>query len=168
ILHRIPRERQFLVFSATLNFDVLRTAYQFGSEPIEINVSRDQAKAENVKDMIFHVGQDEKPQHLLSLIKKHNPQQSIIFTNFKMSVEKVAHFLNSNGIQAMAISSLLSQAQRNRVIQQFKAENNMNVLVATDVAARGLDIQGVDLVVNYDLPNDPESYVHRIGRTGRA
>ncbi|MFS4458566.1 DEAD/DEAH box helicase [Bdellovibrio sp. HCB2-146] len=168
ILQRVPRERQFLVFSATLNFDVLNTAYQFGSEPVEINISRDQAKAENVKDMIFHVGNDEKPQHLLSLLKLHNPKQAIIFTNFKLSVEKIARFLVDNGVPAMAISSLLTQAQRNRVIEQFKAENNMNILVATDVAARGLDIKGVDVVINYELPNDSESYVHRIGRTGRA
>lgn len=168
ILQRVPRERQFLVFSATLNFDVLNTAYQFGSEPVEINISRDQAKAENVKDQIFHVGSEEKPQHLLSLLKVHNPRQAIVFTNFKLSVEKIAKFLVDNGVPAMAISSLLTQAQRNRVIEQFKAENNMNVLVATDVAARGLDIKGVDMVVNYELPNDSESYVHRIGRTGRA
>lgn len=168
ILQRVPRERQLLVFSATLNFDVLNTIYQFGSEPVEINISRDQAKAENVKDQIFHVGSDEKPQQLLSLLKAHNPKQAIIFTNFKMSVEKIAKFLVDNGIPASAISSLLTQAQRNRVIEQFKAENNMNILVATDVAARGLDIKGVDLVINYELPMDCESYVHRIGRTGRA
>jgi superfamily II DNA/RNA helicase len=168
ILQRVPRDRQFLVFSATLNFDVLNTAYQFGSEPVEINISRDQAKAENVKDQIFHVGNDEKPQHLLSLLKIHNPTQAIIFTNFKMSVERIAKFLVDNGVPAMAISSLLTQAQRNRVIEQFKAENNMNILVATDVAARGLDIKGVDMVINFELPMDSESYVHRIGRTGRA
>ncbi|WP_413558813.1 DEAD/DEAH box helicase [Bdellovibrio sp. HCB209] len=168
ILQRVPRERQFLVFSATLNFDVLNTAYQFGSEPVEINISRDQAKAENVKDQIFHVGNAEKPQHLLSLLKLHNPKQAIIFTNFKLNVEKITKFLVDNDVPAMAISSLLTQAQRNRVIEQFKAENHLNILVATDVAARGLDIKGVDLVINYELPMDSESYVHRIGRTGRA
>jgi len=168
ILQRIPRERQFLVFSATLNFDVLNTAYQFGAEPFEINISRDQARAENVKDEIFHVGSHEKPQHLLSLLKVQNPKQAIIFTNFKLNVEKITKFLTDNGIPAMAISSLLTQAQRNRVIEQFKAENHLNILVATDVAARGLDVKGVDLVINYELPMDCESYVHRIGRTGRA
>lgn len=168
ILHRIPRDRQFLVFSATLNFDVLNTAYQFGAEPTEVNISRDQAKAENVKDFIYHIGQDEKPQVLLSIIKNQNPQQAIVFTNFKHSVERLARFLNDNGVHGMAISSLLSQAQRTRVMQQFKTANSLNVLVATDVAARGLDIKGVDLVVNYEMPSDPESYVHRIGRTGRA
>lgn len=168
ILQRIPRERQYLVFSATLNFDVLNTAYQFGSEPIELNISRDQTKAENVKDQIFHVGSDEKPIHLLSLIKSLNPKQTIIFTNFKLNVDRIARFLTENGVNAMGISSLLTQAQRNKVLENFKAENDKNILVATDVAARGLDIKGVDLVVNFELPNDPESYVHRIGRTGRA
>lgn len=168
ILQRVPEKRQFLVFSATLNFEVLTTAYQFGAEPIEINISRDQTKADNVKDQIFHVGNHEKPQHLLSLLKVHAPKQAIIFSNFKMNVEKIARFLTENGYPAMAISSLLTQAQRNKVIESFKAENQMNILVATDVAARGLDIKGVDLVINYEMPQDAESYVHRIGRTGRA
>jgi ATP-dependent RNA helicase RhlB len=168
ILSRIPQERQFLVFSATLNFDVLNTAYQFGADPVEINISKDQAKADNVKDEIFHVGHDEKPAYLLSLLKKHNPKQAIIFSNFKFNVERLAKFLSDNGVPAMGISSLLTQAQRTRVIEQFKAENEKNILVATDVAARGLDIKGVDMVINYELPQDAESYVHRIGRTGRA
>lgn len=168
ILQRIPRERQFLVYSATLNFDVLNTAYQFGSEPVEINISRDQARAENVKDQIFHVGNDEKAMQLLSLMKRQNPKQAVVFTNFKHNVDRIARFLTDNGYPAMAISSLLTQAQRTRVIEQFKAENNMNIMVATDVAARGLDIKGVDMVINFELPQDSESYVHRIGRTGRA
>lgn len=168
ILQRVPRERQFLVYSATLNFDVLNTAYQFGAEPVEIDVSRDQAKAENVKDEILHVGHDEKPMYLLSILKKANPKQAIIFSNFKLNVERIAQFLSENGVPAMGISSLLTQSQRNRVLEQFKAENEKNILVATDVAARGLDIKGVDMVINFDLPMDSESYVHRIGRTGRA
>jgi ATP-dependent RNA helicase RhlB len=168
ILSRIERTRQFLVFSATLNFDVLNTAYQFGSEPVEINISKDVAKADHVKDQIYHVGNAEKPQFLLSIFKKEKPTQTIIFTNFKTNVDRVSHFLSENGIPAMGISSLMSQAQRTQVISKFKASNNQNVLVATDVAARGLDISDVDLVVNYELPQDCESYVHRIGRTGRA
>lgn len=137
ILQRVPQDRQYLVFSATLNFEVTNTAYQFGSEPLELNVSRDQTKAENVKDEIFHVGHDEKPMHLLSLLKMQNAKQTIIFTNFKMNVDRIAKFLLDNGVHAMGISSLLTQAQRNRVMEAFKAENEKNVLVATDVAARG-------------------------------
>lgn len=168
LLRRIPKDRQFLVFSATLNFDVLNVAYEFGADPIEINISKDQAKAENVKDTLYHVGQEEKPAYLLSLLRKHNPKQTIIFSNFKRNVERIALFLSRNGQPAVGISSLLSQGQRNRVLAQFKAENDKNILVATDVAARGLDIKGVDLVINFELPDDPENYVHRIGRTGRA
>jgi superfamily II DNA/RNA helicase len=168
ILERIPKDRQFLVFSATLNFDVLNTAYQFGADPVEINVSLDQSKAENVKDELFHVGDNDKAMYLLSLLKKYNPKQAIIFSNFKFSVERIARFLSENGVPAMGISSLLTQAQRTRVMEQFRAENEKNILVATDVAARGLDIKGVDLVINFELPMDAESYVHRIGRTGRA
>jgi ATP-dependent RNA helicase RhlB len=168
VLRRVPKDRQFLVFSATLNFDVLNVAYEFGADPVEINISRDQAKAENVKDNIFHVGHDEKPSYLLSLIKKHEPKQAIIFSNFKHNVDRIARFLTSNGVPAVGISSLLTQAQRNKVMEQFKGDNDRNILVATDLAARGLDIKGVDLIMNFDLPDDPENYVHRIGRTGRA
>ena len=168
ILSRVPRERQFLVFSATLNLDVMNTAYQFGANPVEINISRDKATADNVKDFLYHVGDREKPQVLLSLLKKRNPKQTIIFTNFKNNVEAVAQFLSENNFPAIAISSLMSQAQRTRVLEQFKEVNEKNILVATDIAARGLDIQGVDLVINFELPMDCETYVHRIGRTGRA
>jgi len=168
ILQRIPRDRQFMVFSATLNFDVLNVAYEYGADPVEVNISRDQAKADNVKDFFLHVGHEDKPRYLLSLLKKYEPRQAIIFSNFKHNVEKLSKFLTANGVPAVGISSLLTQAQRLRVMSQFKAENDRNILVATDVAARGLDILGVDMVINYELPDDAENYVHRIGRTGRA
>ncbi len=168
ILGRVPKTRQFLVFSATLNLDVMNTAYQFGANPIDIDVSRDQPKAENVVDQIFHVGQEEKPAYLLSVLRFHKPRQAIVFSNFKMNVPRLTKFLNDNEIPAVGISSLLTQSQRTRVMEQFKSDNDQNILVATDVAARGLDIKGVDMVVNFELPDDPENYVHRIGRTGRA
>ncbi len=169
LLQRIPKSRQYLIFSATLNFDVLHTAYRFGADPVEFDLSRDVVKSENVDDCIFHIGENDKPQYLISLLKKENPRQTIVFSNFKVHVERIANFLRANGVPAMGISSLLTQGQRHRVMMQFReTNNNQNVLVATDVAARGLDIQNVDVVINYDLPDDSESYVHRIGRTGRA
>lgn len=168
ILRRIPEKRQLLLFSATLNLDVFNVAYQFGANPVEIKVSQDQMTADNVDDFIFHLGREEKPGHLLGLIEKMKPQQVIIFTNFKSMVERIAEFLNKNNHKAVGISSLLSQAQRKRVMTRFKESGGENILVATDVAARGLDIEGVDLVINYELPDDAENYVHRIGRTGRA
>ncbi len=168
ILQRIPEKRQLLLFSATLNLDVFNVAYQFGANPVEIKVSQDQMTADNVEDCIYHVGRHEKPGHLLGLLKKLQPKQVIIFTNYKNSVERIAEFLNKNECKAVGISSLLTQAQRQRVMTRFREEGGENILVATDVAARGLDIQGVDLVINYELPDDAENYVHRIGRTGRA
>lgn len=170
VLQRIPKDRQMILFSATLNLEVMNVAYQAGSHPVEINVSRDQSKAENVKDQLFHVGHFDKPQHLLSLLKAYsqNAKQVIIFTNFKNQVNQLTQFLVENGYPAVGISSLLTQAQRLSVMTKFKSDSEHNFLVATDVAARGLDIKGVDLVINYDLPQDPETYVHRIGRTGRA
>lgn len=168
ILQRVPRDRQLLMFSATLNFEVLETAYSFGSEPVEVSLASPHAKAESVEDKILHVGQDDKGAFLLSLFSIHKPKQTIVFTNFKNQVELLAAFLRRNNIPALGISSLLTQAQRQKVMAQFRAENATQVLVATDVAARGLDVTGVDLVINYELPQDCESYVHRIGRTGRA
>ncbi len=171
ILQRIPRERQLCLFSATLNFEVINIAYRFGAEPFEINLSRKEMKAENVQDFVFHCGQDEKPRYLLSLLRKENAdnnKQAIVFTNFKNNVDRITIFLNNAGIHALGFSSLLSQGQRNKVIETFRDESSSQVLVATDVAARGLDVDRVDIVINFDLPSDPESYVHRIGRTGRA
>jgi ATP-dependent RNA helicase RhlB len=168
ILNRVPKERQLLMFSATLNFQVTEMAYEAHSNPVEIDVSRDKVTTENIEDFIIHLGKDEKPKYLLSIFKKYNPQQVIIFSNFKNKVNRVADFLTENGYPALGISSLMTQVQRNRVIERFKSENKHNIMVATDLAARGLDIKGVDLVINYELPEDAENYVHRIGRTGRA
>lgn len=168
ILNRVPKDRQLLMFSATLNMLVTEMAYEAHANPVEIDVSRDQVTTENIEDFIIHMGKEEKPKYLLTIFKKYNPKQVIIFSNFKNKVPRVAQFLNDNGYPALGISSLMTQAQRNRVIERFKSENQHNIMVATDLAARGLDIKGVDLVINFELPEDAENYVHRIGRTGRA
>lgn len=167
VLRRVPRDRHFLLFSATLNFDVINIAYEFGAEPTEFNISRDQVTAEGIEHEVLQLGQFDKPAFLLSVLKKYSPQQCMVFTNFKFNCRRIANFLKLNGIEATEMSSLLSQSQRNKVLESFKA-GQKQILVATDVAARGLDIKGVDLVINFDLPDDPEGYVHRIGRTGRA
>lgn len=168
ILKRVPQDRQLLMFSATLNFSVTEMAYQAHSNPVQVDVSRDKVTTENIEDMILHVGRHDKPKFLLSILKKFEPKQIIIFSNFKNNIPRISQFLIDNGYPALGISSLMTQAQRNRVIENFKGENKHNIMVATDVAARGLDIKGVDLVINYELPDDAENYVHRIGRTGRA
>lgn len=171
ILQRVPRERQLLLFSATLNFEVLETAYSFGSEPVEVSLGSAQLKSDNVEDKILHISHEDKGLYLLSVIKSSPAKQIIVFTNYKNQVDLLATFLRANQVSALGISSLLSQPQRQKVMAQFRADHPTQacqVLVATDVAARGLDVTGVDLVVNYELPQDAESYVHRIGRTGRA
>jgi len=167
LLDRIPKDRQFLVFSATLNFDVLTVAYEYGSDPVEIEIDRSLPKTDQVQDVIFHVGHNEKPKFLMSIAKNKDFEQAVIFTNFVRNVPKVEKFLESNGFKAKGISSALSQSQRNKVMESFRS-GETNILVATDVAARGLDIENVDVVVNFELPDDSENYVHRIGRTGRA
>ncbi len=167
LLDRIPRDRQFLVFSATLNFDVLTVAYEYGSNPIEIEIDRSLPKTNQVKDEILHVGHNEKPKFLLSILKEQEYEQAIVFSNFVRTVPKIEKFLRENGLKAMGLSSALSQGQRTSVMNKFKG-GEINILVATDVAARGLDIENVDLVVNFELPEESENYIHRIGRTGRA
>jgi len=167
LLDRIPRDRQFLVFSATLNFDVLTVAYEYGSDPVEIEIDRSLPKTDQVQDEILHVGHDEKPKFLASVLKAKDFEQAVVFTNFVRNVPKIEKFLQDNGYKAHGISSALSQSQRNKVMESFRNVET-NILVATDVAARGLDIENVDLVINFELPDDSENYVHRIGRTGRA
>ena len=168
LLYRIPKHRQILLFSATLNFDVTQMIYQFGANPVEFNFSRDDIKAENIDDQLYHIGGDEKPRYLLSILKKFKPQQTIVFSNFKNQIGRIVHFLNENGYQAVGMSSLLPQNQRKQVMEHFKTAKKQSVLVATDLAARGLDIKELDLVINFELPEQSENYVHRMGRTGRA
>jgi ATP-dependent RNA helicase RhlB len=168
ILNRIPRDRQLLVFSATLNFEVQETCYQFGAAPVEVALDREKVKPPKLHDFLIHVSLEDKSKYMFSILKKYNPESAIVFTNYKNQVEALAEFLTRNGFSALGISSLLSQQQRNRVMHQFKNEKRIKVLVATDVGSRGLDIHGVDLVLNFELPQDSESYVHRIGRTARS
>ena len=168
LLYRIPKHRQILLFSATLSFDVTQMIYQFGANPVEFNFSRDDIKAENIDDQLFHIGADQKPQYLLSILKKFKPQQAIVFSNFKNQISRVVHFLNENGYQTVGMSSLLPQSQRKQVIEHFKTATKQSILVATDLAARGLDIKELDMVINFELPEQPENYIHRMGRTGRA
>ena len=142
--------------------------YQFGANPVEFNFSRDDIKAENIDDQLYHIGGDEKPQYLLSILQKFKPQQAIVFSNFKNQIGRIVHFLNENGYQTVGMSSLLPQNQRKQVIEHFKTAKEQSVLVATDLAARGLDIKELDMVINFELPEQPENYIHRMGRTGRA
>ena len=159
--------RQTFLFSATLNFRVKNLSWEYMSSPIEITIEPEQVTVELISQELYHVGIDEKFSILLGLFSKEKPGSSIIFCNQKNITEEVARKLKINDIDCEFIMGDLPQYKRTDVINRMKS-GLLKVLVATDVAARGLDIDSLDLVVNYDIPVDPESYVHRIGRTARA
>ncbi len=169
ILSKVNQKRQILLFSATMNFSVLNMIYEYGADPQEINVSRDMLTAANIQQVLYHVGDKEKAASLLAVCRKHAGEAGtiIIFVNYKERVPWVAALLSRNGIPAQGLSSLLRQERRNKIITGFK-KGEFRALVATDVASRGLDVDDISLVVNYHLPEEAATYVHRIGRTARA
>lgn len=167
ILEKVNPQRQILLFSATMNFTVLNMMYEHKCDPIEINVSKDQITAEGIDQIIYHVGAEEKPAYLVKFCKEVEEGGIIVFVNYREKVHWVADLLQANGIEATGISSLLRQDKRNKIIASFR-KGTFRALVATDVASRGIDVDGVALVVNYQLPDEAANYVHRIGRTARA
>ncbi len=168
ILRAIPPKgnRQVLLFSATLKFSVVELAYKFMEDPKEIQIEPEQIVVQAIDATLFHVGKHEKFQLLLGLLALDNPSRSIVFCNRKRDVERVAERLRGNEYDARALMGDMPQRKRQQVIDQFK-EGGLPILVATDVASRGLHVDDVSHVFNYDVPQDPEDYVHRIGRTGR-
>ena len=169
MLRRLPpyHQRQSMLFSATLSWNVMELAYEHMNDPVKVTVSPEQVTAENVEHVLFHVGLHEKLPLLLGLFQRERPERALVFANTKREVEVVARRLEENGYHARAITGDLPQAVRLRVMRQFKS-GELPVLVATDVASRGLHVEGVTHIFNYDLPLDAENYVHRVGRTARA
>ncbi len=169
MLRRMPPfdKRQAMLFSATLSFRVMELAYEHMNNPVKIEISPEQVTVEKVEQSLFHVGRQEKFSLLLGLLKKENPPRSMMFVNTKREAEKLVERLNRNGYPADMISGDIPQKKRMRILTEFKA-GVLPILIGTDVASRGLHVEGVTHVFNYDLPQDPEDYVHRIGRTARA
>ncbi len=169
LMRRLPpyNERQSMLFSATLSYRVMELAYEHMNDPIKIEVSPEQVTAEKVEHGLFHVGRHEKLSLLLGLLKREGPDRTLIFVNTKREGEHLAERLSENGYNARAITGDLDQRVRLRLMDDFK-NDRLPILVATDVASRGLHIEDVTHVINYDLPQDAEDYVHRIGRTARA
>jgi ATP-dependent RNA helicase RhlE len=167
ILSRINTDRQLIMVSATTNLDVLNTAHKYKSHPIELKVNADTLLVDNISHEIAMVTRDEKFPLLISLLRKQEDTYAIVFCNTQIMTHTVAEWLILMGFKAKAISGKLPQNTRTRLMKEFR-EKEIIILVCTDVAARGLDIEGVNFVVNYDLPQEAASYVHRIGRTGRA
>jgi len=167
ILERLPAERQSLLFSATFTPRIRRLAEELLREPVSIDVAPRNATAAPIRQVIHPVDRGRK-RHLLShMLRSRHIEQVLVFTRTKRGANRLAEQLSKDGINASAIHGNKSQSQRVRALTAFK-KGHAQVLVATDIAARGLDIESLPHVVNYELPTVPEDYVHRIGRTGRA
>ena len=159
--------RQTYLFSATLGLRVKDLAWEYMHEPHEIAIEPEHVTVDLVTQELYHVGSHEKMRLLLGVLDREKPKSCIVFCNQKFMVEEVARRLKINGFDCEYLMGDLPQSQRLRIIERLKA-GELSLLVATDVAARGLDVEALDLVVNYDVPDEVESYVHRIGRTARA
>jgi ATP-dependent RNA helicase RhlB len=159
--------RQTMLFSATLNAWVKNLAWEYTKTPHEIEIAPETVTVDEVEQILYHVPSSDKMRLLMGIMKRDNPESAIIFCNTKRYTEIVAKRMKLNGYEAEFIIGDLPQVKRLKIIDDIKA-GRLRYLVATDVAARGLDIESLALVVNYDLPNEAENYVHRIGRTARA
>lgn len=169
IMKHIPAnsDRQTMLFSATLNTYVKNLAWEYTRDPKEIEIECENITVSEIQQELLHVSSDEKMKLLIGILKNENPESVIIFCNTKRSCEVTAKRLAMNDIKAEFIIGDLPQSKRLAILKSFKA-GDVKVLVATDVAARGIDVDDLSMVINFDLPNEAENYVHRIGRTARA
>ncbi|MEQ1599684.1 MAG: DEAD/DEAH box helicase [Methylotenera sp.] len=167
ILALLPKQRQNLMFSATFSNEIKKLADDFLTNPTLIEVARSNATAENVTQKVYLVEQSKKQALLTQLLKAEDNKQVIVFTKTKITASRLSRALQKEGIAAESIHGDKSQKERLEALDAFKA-GKIIALIATDVAARGLDISDLPMVINYEIPSAPEDYVHRIGRTGRA
>ncbi|MDP2069734.1 MAG: DEAD/DEAH box helicase [Lutibacter sp.] len=167
IIAKLPTKRQSLFFSATMPADIVDLSRKILGNPQRVTVKPEQATAEKVEQAVYFVSKKSKPKLLVHLLETEAVESTLIFSRTKHGADKIVRFLEKADISAAAIHGNKSQGARQRALGEFKS-GETGVLVATDIAARGIDIDELSLVINYDLPNIPETYVHRIGRTGRA
>lgn len=167
ILTKVPAKRQTLFFSATMPQEIRKFAQSILNNPKEINVTPVSSTAETVKQSVYYVEKAEKLDLLIHILEDQTIHRSLVFARTKHGADKLAKKLIKSGIHAAAIHGNKSQNARQKALEDFK-NSKIRVLIATDIAARGIDIDELPHVVNYELPNVPETYVHRIGRTGRA
>jgi superfamily II DNA/RNA helicase len=167
IIAMLPKERQTLFFSATMPQEITRLADQMLRDPAKVSVTPPASTAERIAQRVIHVDKPAKAALLAEVLKTETIDRVLVFTRTKHGADKVVRVLQKAGLPAEAIHGNKSQNQRERVLGAFRS-GALRTLIATDIAARGIDVDGVSHVVNYDLPNVPESYVHRIGRTARA
>jgi ATP-dependent RNA helicase DeaD len=167
VLDEMPQEKQTVFFSATMAQPIMNLTKKYQVNPEIIKITKNELTTSNIEQAYFEVKSNLKMEAMRRLMEYHNLQLMLVFCNTKAKVDEVVEELQMGGYQAEGLHGDMNQSQRNRVMGKFR-NGNVNILVATDVAARGIDVNGVDGVFNYDLPLDPEYYVHRIGRTGRA
>jgi len=167
IINLLPKQRQNLMFSATFSPEIKKLANSFLNDPVTIEVARSNATADNVTQIVYKVEDEAKRDAVSHIIRERGLKQVIVFSNTKIGASRLARHLEKEGVKASAIHGDKTQAERMAALEAFK-QGPIEVLVATDVAARGLDIAELPCVINFDLPYNAEDYVHRIGRTGRA
>ncbi|WBF65359.1 MAG: DEAD/DEAH box helicase [Candidatus Kinetoplastibacterium crithidii] len=167
IISKLPKNRQTLFFSATFSKFMRKIGMSYLKDPVELDITSQNSIADNVEQLSYIVPDRFKMDAVVSILKSRVLETIIIFTNTKLSTIKLTSFLRSNDIQCDSIHGDKSQLERTAVLERFK-NGILRILVATDVAARGLDVIGISCVINFDIPHSPEDYVHRIGRTGRA
>ncbi len=167
VIAQLPQKRQTLFFSATMPEDVEKLALSILSDPVTVKVDPVSSTVDTIRQYLYKVDKANKRHLLADLLKKPNVESALVFTRTKHGADRVVRELGKAGITARAIHGDKSQTARQEALSQFK-KGKIHVLIATDIAARGIDIAGLSHVFNYDLPNEPEAYVHRIGRTGRA
>ena len=167
ILALLPPKRQNLLFSATFDDEVRRLAATILTDPVTVEVAPRNTAAEAVRQLVYPVDRDRKEALLVHRLRTYDLRQVLVFTRTKLAASRLAARLDREGLDAVAIHSDRSQPERTRALEGFKS-GDIRVLVATDVAARGLDIEDLPVVVNFELPWNPQDYIHRIGRTGRA
>ena len=167
ILNELPKERQSLFFSATMPKNIVELSSQILKSPKKISVSPVSSTAETIQQFIYYTNKADKKDLLMYILKDKNINQLLLFSRTKHGADRIARNLKKKNIQAAAIHGDKAQNQRQKALQSFK-DSKIRVLVATDIAARGIDIDKLSYVLNYDIPNESETYVHRIGRCGRA
>ena len=162
-----PTKRQSCLYSATLSHRVLELAFEHMNNAERVVISEEKVTADNITQVVYHVGQDEKLPLVLGLLEQEKPARALMFVNMRSTASYLSDRLERQGYACGALAGDVDQRKRLKILERFK-QNDINILVATDVASRGLHIEAVSHVFNYDLPQDPEDYVHRVGRTARA
>ncbi len=166
-MQKTPASRQTITFSATMPPEILSLIKKYQKNPELIKVSDENAAATTIEQHYFEIESHKKLPLLKALLSQHNPYLAIVFCNTKYRVDDVVRKLRQNGFNTEGLHGDINQSKRTRIMNKFRS-GNVQVLVATDVAARGIDVPNIDIIINFEIPNDEKLYVHRVGRTGRA